>query len=494
MRTMESLSQRLVFLFVMLFASASALAIETSSSVRGTVTDEAGNPLSGASVVVTRPGTALAKSTTTNASGNFSVRNLPVGDNYSVTVTRSGYENGSVAGLTLVLGQTTDLEINLASDIPMEEVVVTGSRLKAQVAIGPSATFGLQELERTPAINRNITDVLRIDPRIYVDESRGDINAIQCGGKNSRFNSLNVDGVASNDLFGLNSNGYPTERMPFSYDAIEQVSVELAPYDVNYGGFTACNINAVTKSGSNEFFGSFFYDYTDDDLRANSLEGDDISTGSYDESRWGINVGGPIIKDKLFFFLAYEELEGANLFDRGALGSGAVNEVDVTQAEIDEIVNIARTRYQYDPGPVPSSLDNEDEKLLVKLDWYITDTQRLAFTYMYNDGFNMVESDGDLDEFEFQNHLYERGAELDSYVATLYSDWTDNFSTRSGLVPRSWTTARSPLVVLTLVKSGLNSTTLMFTSVVMTAASPTSSTTRPTRFSSPVTSNSTVTA
>jgi outer membrane receptor for ferrienterochelin and colicin len=297
------------------------------------------------------------------------------------------------------------------------------------LAIGPSANFGLATLESAPAINRNITDVIRADARFYVDESRGDINAVQCAGKNSRFNSLTVDGVRMNDSFGLNSNGYPTERMPFSYDAIEQVAVELAPFDVEYGGFSACNINAVTKSGGNEFSGSVFYDYTSDSLRGDKLEGQSIQSGSYDENRYGITFGGPIIKDKLFFFAAYEKLDGANLFDRGPIGSGAVDEVLVTQAELDEIVEIANEVYFYDPGTIPSSMNHEDEKLLVKLDWNINEEHRLAFTYNYNDGENFSEADGESSEFEFSNHLYERGAELNSYAGTLYSDWADNFST-----------------------------------------------------------------
>ncbi len=427
--SIRSMLQSAVFgLLVSLFAL-TASALETSSAIKGVVTDGNGAPLAGTTVTVRNEGTSLTRIVHTNESGQFLVRNLPVDNDYTITVTGDGYGSKSFNDVALTLGETTSLQFNLASAGVIEELVVTGARLKTQVAVGPSAAFGLDVLERAPAINRNITDVIRIDPRIYVDESRGDINSVQCGGKNSRFNSLTVDGVKTNDSFGLNANGYPTERMPFSYDAINQVAVELAPFDARYGGFTACNINAVTKSGSNEFFGSVFYDYTDNDMRADKLEGDDITTGSYDEQRWGVSVGGPIIQDQLFFFVAYEKLDGANLFDRGPTGSGAVNEVNVSQAELDEIVNIAQTLYQYDPGGVPASLDNEDEKLLIKLDWYINDQQRISFTYNYNDGNNFTESDGDLNEFEFGNHLYERGAELNSYSGTWYSDWTDNFST-----------------------------------------------------------------
>ena len=409
-----------------------AMAQVTTSAVRGAVTDDDGQAVSGALVTITDPSTGLTRTATTNQTGLYSIRNLPVSSGYVVTVTSSEFQGQFIEDVGLNLGDATQVDFTLTNDgeARQETIVVTASVSDlAPTAAGPSATFGLETLQRAPAINRNITDVLRLDPRIYVDESRGDINAVQCGGKNSRFNSLTVDGIRMNDNFGLNSNGYPTERIPFSYDAIEQVAVELAPFDVQYGGFSACNINAVTKSGTNEFHGYLFGDYTNDGLRADSLEGDDITTGEYDETRYGFGVGGPIIKDKLFFFAAYEKLDGVNLFDRGAIGSGAVNEVNITQAEVDEIRNIAMELYGYDPGTIPSSADNSDEKILVKLDWNISNDHRASFTYNWNDGFNIAQSDGDSDELEFSNHLYERGAELTSYAGSLYSDWTDNFST-----------------------------------------------------------------
>jgi len=409
---------------------ANALALDTASSLRGTVVDAQGSAVSDANVEVRNAGTSLQRSAVTDVNGIFTVRNLQVANDYEVTVTAPDGGTASRNGIALDLGKTTNISLQVQSAQQMDEVVVVATRMLTQVALGPNATFDLETLRNAPAINRNIADVLRRDARIFVDESRGDINAVQCGGKNSRFNSLTVDGVRMNDSFGLNSNGYPTERMPFSYDAINQVSVELAPFDAQYGGFTACNINAITKSGSNEFFGGFFYDFTNDSLSGDSLEGSDIALGDYDEQRRGVSLGGPIIKDRLFFFAAYEDLEGANLFSRGPQGSGAINEVAVTQAELDEIVDIAQTLYQYNPGGIPSSFDNEDEKLLVKLDWFIDENHRASVTYNYNGGFNIVPSDGDLNEFEFSNHLYERGSELTSYVGTLFSDWNHRFSTQ----------------------------------------------------------------
>src|SRR5690606_3841433 len=160
-----------------------------------------------------------------------------------------------------------------------------------------------------PAISRNINDVIAIDPRIYVDEAFND--SVQCGGASARFNSLTVDGVRMNDNFGLNSNGYPTERMPFPYDAIEQVAVELAPFDVNYGMFIACIINALTDVCTYVLDGSVFYDRTDVSGTGDTLVGDSFTLGTVEELRYGLTFGGPFLQDKVFFFAAYEKLEGA---------------------------------------------------------------------------------------------------------------------------------------------------------------------------------------
>lgn len=411
--------------------STSVVAQETSSSVRGNVVGPAGNAATGTSVTITHVPSGSVKTATVNSAGQFSTKGLRVGGPYTIFMDSDQFEDTTINDVFLTLGEPSVFNVALEAEQAVESIVVTGSQISSLAGgeFGPSANFGLEELQKAPAINRNLADIVRIDPRIYVDESRGGVNSINCAGKNSRFNSFTLDGVQMNDSFGLNSNGYPTERMPFPYDAIEQVAVELAPFDVQYGGFTACNINAVTKSGSNEIHGGFFYDYSSDSLRGDSLEGDSVEFGAFKEKRYGFDVGFPLIKDKLFAYVTYEELEGVNLFGRGALGSGALNEVDITQAELNEIVQIANNLYQYDPGPEPSSLDNFDEKLLVKVDWNINNDHRASFTYNYNDGNNFTESDRDLNEFEFENHLYERGAELNSYVGSLYSDWNDKFST-----------------------------------------------------------------
>lgn len=408
--------------------SVPAVAQETSSSIRGQVVDPSGSPVSGQSVVIMNTTTGLTRTVETSQNGTFSVRGLSVGGPYTVTVDSNSYTDAKVEGVFLTLGGAYTVNVALTND-NVEEIVVSAQSLEgASVAIGPNATYNLADLQTSPAINRDIKDIIRQDPRVYVDVNNS--GAIQCNGANPRFNSLTVDGVGLNDNFGLNSNGYPTERVPFSFDAINQVAVEMAPFDVEYGQFTACNVNAVTKSGSNEFFGSAFFDYTSDGLQGSSLEGDSFDIGDFTEKRYGATLGGPIIEDKLFFFASYEKLEGAELFDRGAEGSGAAREiVGVTQDQLNRIFTASRDLYGFEPGELVSSLPVKDEKILLKLDWNINDSHRLAFTYNYNDGFSIAESDGDDNELEASNHYYERGARLHAYSGQLFSDWTDNFST-----------------------------------------------------------------
>ena len=429
MKTSAKLSRIAAAVALSVGLSTTAMAQVTSSELNGQILAPNGSPAVGTVIKVTHVPTGAVKTVTVNNGGTFSLRGLRVGGPYTIEIDSDEYADQTISDVYLELGESASIERSLENAADYENIVVTASQVSSLSfgQVGPSASFDLSTLEQAPAINRDITDIVRIDPRIYVDE--GGSGGIQCVGKSPRFNSLTVDGVRMNDLFGLNSNGYPTERMPFSYDAIEGVSVEIAPFDVIYGGFSACNISAVSKTGTNEVHGTAFYDYGSDSLRGDSLEGDDIRLGSYTEKRYGFSVGAPLIEDTLFIFAAYEKLEGANTFDRGALGTGAINEVSITQEQLAQIQSVSQSLYNFDAGTTPLSMPNEDEKLLVKLDWNINDSHRFAFTYNYNEGNNFTESDGDSNEFELSSHLYERGAELESFVGVLYSDWTDKFST-----------------------------------------------------------------
>ncbi|MFC6197509.1 TonB-dependent receptor [Ponticaulis profundi] len=398
-----------------------AMAQVTTSAIRGTITTDEGAPVSGADIQVTHEPSGTVSTATTNASGAFSTRGLRVGGPYTISVTGGDFTPVDITDIYLNIDDNYTVPITVSGSRTLETVVVSAPALTSiQTATGPAATFSLDTLQNSPAINRDIKDIIRMDPRVYLDEGFED--AISCAGASPRFNSLTLDGGRLNDNFGLNSNGYPTERIPFSYDAIDQVAVELAPFDVEYGSFTACNINAVSKSGTNEFHGSAFIDYTSDQFTGDRVEDREYDLGAFDEYRYGFTLGGPIIKDKLFFFGAYEKFEGSNVFGFTPEGAG------VSTAEYNQIIDIAEG-YGYIAGGLPSAIDVEDEKILAKLDWNITDQHRASFTYNYNDGFNYSPSDSGSNRLADGNHYYERGAELNSYSASLYSDWTDNFST-----------------------------------------------------------------
>lgn len=407
--------------------SAPAMAQSTSSGILGQVQDTSGNVIDDATITILHVPSNTKSVINTNESGRFTAKGLRVGGPYIVTV-KSPEGERVFDNVFLSLGKNTDLDVEIGSSVVLEEMNVIGVYEDLGRSSGPSSTFGVVDLQNAPAINLDVKDIIRADPRIYIDENNE--GAIQCAGANPRFNSLTLDGVRLNDNFGLNGSGYPTERAPFPFEAVDQVSVELAPYDVQYGGFSACNVNAVTKSGGNEVYGSMYFDYTDDSLTADSLEGEDRPVDSFSDKRLGFTVGGPIIEDKLFFFVAGEKLDGVDTFERGAEDSNSSSPVvGVTQADIDEISRIANDIYGYDPGGIPSSIPIDDEKLLVKLDWNINDFHRASFTYNYNKGSTINQADGDDDELEFTGHLYKSETELNNYVGQIFSDWNDSFST-----------------------------------------------------------------
>ena len=410
---------------LVLMGPATSYAQETTSSIRGKIIGANGNVLSNAPVVVEDTRTGTKRTYTTNDSGTFFAARLSVGGPYLVSVAGRKVTVDSIA-----LGESYTLLVDMSS---IEEVVVTGQQLDTyEVGSGPSASFGAYELTTAVAINRDISDVYASDPRLNLDVD-DDSAAINCAGKHPRFNSITLDGVSQNDRFGLNENGYSTAvGMPFPYDGIAQVSVSLAPFDATFGGFSACNINAVTKSGSNEWNGNAFYEWSSEDLKGESLGNDagDLSNPAYNEKRMGFSIGGPLIEDKLFFFAAYEESDEPRFLSRGFAGSGNGVERDfLSEADFNRIVDIAQNVYGYDPGGQPSNGVQEDEKYMVRVDWNINDNHNAAFIYNYYDGMQSRDSDGDSNEFEFANHFYDKGSESETITVKVASQWTDALST-----------------------------------------------------------------
>lgn len=396
-----------------------ALAQETTAAMRGSVSTESG-PVSGATVTIINVPSGTVVQQTTDASGSFSARGLRVGGPYTVTITAPGMQPYRAEGISLTLGQTFAINANLKAGAT-DEIVVMGSAIQgANVALGPVTTYNAEDLQDIPAIGRNLNDIVNTDPRIYVDPSNS--GAIQCAGANPRFNSLTVDGVPLNDSFGLNSNGYPTQFMPFPFDAISQVAVEFAPFDVQYGGFSACTINAVTKSGTNEIHGGFYFDYSNQDFAGGNQS-------DFNEKRYGINVGLPVIKDKLFLFGAYAKYDGSDAISIGPEGSGAARQVaGFTQADYQRVIDISNNVYGFDPGTTLSSAPTSDEKALIRADLNINDNHRADFVFDYDNGDSLA---GYGSGFTYSSSAYKRGYTLYSYTGTLHDNWTDNFSTEA---------------------------------------------------------------
>jgi len=413
---------------MMLAVPVAGNAQETTSSIRGKVLDTSGNTVAGASVTVEDMRSGVDRSYTTNSSGIFLATRLLPGGPYLVTVNNT--DTAQVRSISV--GDIYSLTINMGAP-PMEEIVATGQRGQlVEVAAGPSSTFNLADLQNSVSFGRDIADVYGVDPRLNIDVDEDGLG-LNCGGKHPRFNSTTLDGVSQGDRFGLNENGYATAvGMPFPYDGIEQVAVELAPFDVTYGGFSACIINAVTKSGTNEWQGKGFYEFSNQDLRGDTVAGntDDFSRPSYDKTTYGFDIGGPIIKDKLFVFAAYEKFELPRFLAKGFAGSGNGEERDwLSQADFDRIESIAQNIYNYDTGGQPGDGVQDGEKYMVRLDWNINDFHNAAFIYNYFDGFQDRDSDGDDDEFEFANHYYQKGAVSETFTLKLSSQWNDAFST-----------------------------------------------------------------
>ncbi|MEM9014789.1 MAG: TonB-dependent receptor [Pseudomonadota bacterium] len=429
MRTLSAGAAAIALTTAFATVSTPVLAQQTTSDIRGVVTDQSGAPVAGATVTIVDRRTGATRTVSTDGGGRFNAQNLSVTGDYRITATGAGFQGEAIEDVRLSLSDTTVLNFSLGAAVAGgDEIVVVATRSAlAEVAVGPSALFGFDDLQSTPNISRDIKDVIRADPRLFIEESNG--NGLQCAGASPRFNSLTVDGIRLNDNFGLNANGYPTERLPFPFDAIDQVAVELAPFDVEYGSFTGCNINAVTRTGSNEIHGSAWFDYTNDALNGGSIEGSSFDKGDFSDFRYGATISFPILKDRLFLFAAYEEINDTEVLSRGPAEAGAIGVAGVSQAQLDRILDISRNIWDYEPGLLPESSGQDDRKILARLDWNINENHRAAFTYNRNNGFSLTASDDDPDEYEFFNHYYNRSTLLNNYSGQVFSNWSDNFST-----------------------------------------------------------------
>lgn len=408
------------------------VAQQITSGVRGVVTDPNGSPVADATVTITDSRTGRATVTSTGSSGAFQVSGLTVGGPYTVFIDTATMQDERIENLFLSLSDTANLNIQLSSG-PLEQVIVTAAAtVTTQLAIGPSTSFGLETLESLPSISRDIRDVIRLDPRVTINPNNE--NNISCLGGNNRFNSFTIDGVRTSDAFGLNASGFPNRNnLPIPFDAIRETSVEFSPYDVEYGQFTGCNINVVTKTGTNEFHGSVFGVFNSDAITGSKIDGEPAITDEFRNWNWGVDLGGPIIKDKLFFYVAYEEAKDSNAQDDGPIGGGFGDEDPdgPTVADVEQVQAILEGVYGQNTLGIGRTLPDENRRILGRIDWFINDNHRAAATYT-----RLREARGESDDFGFDNDFaflnnFEiEGSNIESYSLRVFSDWTDNFSTQ----------------------------------------------------------------
>ncbi|NJB79706.1 hypothetical protein GGR65_002756 [Xanthomonas sp. 3376] len=431
-------------------AAAPVFAQSTSAGVAGLVTSSAGQPVPNAEVTITHVESGTVSRATTDASGRYNARGLRVGGPYTITITKSGEGTKTEEGVYLNLNQVNSVDASLGGDVTTLGAVQAiggdyGSALFSANKMGTGTNVTREQIESLPSINRNLQDYVRLDPRVaQTDKAR---NEISVGGQNPRFNLIRVDGISTNDAFGLESNGLPTPRQPFSMDVIDEISVDVANYDVTITGATGGVINAVTKSGTNEFHGSVYGTYRENDWSGKNQN--DIRPQLFDnEATYGLTLGGPIVKDKLFFFANYEKYKGKGVFTGasgyGPTGSGASNIVPISQAQVDEIIDISRNVYGFDPGTLAlPALDSDSEEKGFKLDWNISDKHRASFRYGESE-----QSTANLNGFGNQalslnSYHYVRDFSLKTYTAQLFSDWTDTFSTEAKVSYRDYSAVRT---------------------------------------------------
>ncbi len=426
-----------IFLLVSLAATfigaIDAHAQVNTSGIRGTVTaGDDGTKLGYVEVTLIHKPSGNTKSTFTNESGAFAFNGLRVGGPYSIKVFMEGFLPQGADGIYLSAGKKENFPFVLP--VAGETIQVTGSAAKATTS--DKRVFDDKTIQELPSIGRDPKDIARLSPDAIIDDSNSD--AISIGGANNRFNSVTIDGIRQDDDFGLNAGGFPTRRSPVSLAAIEEVAVETSPFDVRYGKFLGGNINIVTKSGTNDFHGNLFAAYTDENFTG-TRTGPERRTGDFREARYGLSLGGPIVKDKVHFFASVEGLSATTPTDIGVLGSGAAIEVtDITAAELAQVQEITRRVYGFEPGQPDcdangrcrtQSLDEDDLKLLVKLDWAINEKHRATAKYQRTTGNEIRQQFSSARRLTLTSNWYNATDTLNAFNAQLFSDWTDNFST-----------------------------------------------------------------
>ena len=391
---MSKFKLALLSIFLCLIYSGTLYAQETTSEILGVVTDNK-TPLVGATVTVINNSTGAKYEVLTRKEGRYNLPNLRVGGPYTVSVSFVGFQTEKQDSIFLLLGQEHKSNFNLsAASQSLENVVVTAGRQEKVFSnnrTGSQEIINRTQIERLPTINRSLADFTKLTPSA---------SGFNIGGRNGFLNNVTVDGANFTNTFGLGASpalGSQTNSQPISLDAIEQIQVNVSPYDVRQGGFSGAGINSVTRSGTNQIKASVYTYLRSPDLQGYNVRTIKVPQQDYSYNLRGASIGGPIIPNKLFFFVSGEQ-ERLKLPGTSYIASDASHQPggNVSQANADTLTrlsNFLKSTYGYDPGAFQGyTYGTQSDKLTVKLDWNINSRSTFTLKYNYLKSFRQIQA------------------------------------------------------------------------------------------------------
>ena len=438
-------------------AAPAAYAQQTTAAVRGIVTDASGAPVANADILIIHAPTGTRAVSKTDSTGHYEVSGLRVGGPYEVDISANGYQASQTTDVYLNLGDQQKLDVAL--DATTTTVTVVGKRATLSNP-GSRTVMRRDDIAGVVTYKRDIREVARRDPLTNLDPNTrgtGPSGGLYIAGSAPRANRITIDGVRSHDDFGLNTGGLSTNLGPISLEAVEQMTVQAVPADVEEGDFTGGSLNLVLRSGTNSFHGSLF-----DNIRSKNWNGkllynpDTQATARLKlyvpDKNYGFFFSGPILKDRLFFATSYEKYTSASVVAAGPAGAGfgtslRNNGSDFTQANIDAVLAPWATyaaSAKLNPGSIPLTTPFKDEKYSLKIDWNIMDGQRASFTYRHAFSNVWKGSPASQTALNLNTNWYTQPENEDNYAFQLNSRWNDHFSTEARIAIRNYQRGQTP--------------------------------------------------
>lgn len=435
-RRLRALSAIAAALFLTIFAAVAGAQTLTGGSLSGNILDQQGGALPGVSVTATHDGTGTVHEAVTDGEGRFQVPNLPVGA-YRVTATLSGFADAVRSGVVITLGETRNVDLQMGLASVTETVNVTAPTTFSDTRAGTADTITRATLQQLPTLSRNLTDFARLSPHFNQTNQNGADSFLSVAGRNNRYNGILIDGAANNDVFGLSDSGTPggqTGAQPISLDALDELQLVVAPYDVRQGGFSGGGVNAVTKSGTNTPSGTAYVFGRNESLVGDLPSQTDPTApstgpGTFGETQFGASVGGPIARNKAFFFTNLDIARKDT--PSGFSVTGGTGQDFGHRAEAERFLDILRNVYGYDPGGpglAEFTRRNNSDKVFVRTDMNLMKGHRLTVRHNYvgsvaDIGFPSATQYNFADNFyQFENRTNSTVAQLNSVFGSAYNE------------------------------------------------------------------------